>query len=52
MDLEGMSDHAKEEIQEYITKPPNLFESLKALSGADEILRYWGDDEHDRYGMG
>ena len=35
-----MSDHAKEEIQEYITKPPNLFESLKALSGADEILRY------------
>ena len=40
MDLEGMSDHAKEEIQEYISKPPNLFESLQALSGADETLRY------------
>ena len=35
-----MSDHAKEEIQEYIIEPPNLFESLKALSGADETLRY------------
>ena len=40
MDLEGMSDHAKEEIQEYIIEPPNLFESLQALSGADETLRY------------
>ena len=35
-----MSDHAKEEIQEYIIEPPNLFESLQALSGADETLRY------------
>jgi uncharacterized tellurite resistance protein B-like protein len=40
MDLEGMSDHAKEEIQEYIIEPPNLFESLQALSSADETLRY------------
>ena len=40
MDLERMSDHAKEEIQEYIIEPPNLFESLQALSGADETLRY------------
>ena len=37
-----MSDHAKEEIQEYIIEPPNLFESLKALSGADETLRLRG----------
>ena len=35
-----MSDHAKEEIQKYIIEPPNLFESLQALSGADETLRY------------
>ena len=35
-----MSDHAKEEIQEYIIEPPNLFESLQALSVADETLRY------------
>ena len=40
MDLEGMSDHAKEEIQKYIIEPPNLFESLQALSGADVTLRY------------
>ena len=40
MDLEGMSDHAKEEIQEYIIEPPNLFESLQALSGADETFRF------------
>ena len=40
MDLDGMSDHAKEEIQEYIIEPPNLFESLQTLSGADETLRY------------
>ena len=35
-----MSDHAKEEIQEYIITPPNLLERLKALSGAEETLRY------------
>ena len=35
-----MSDHAKEEIQEYIIAPPNLLERLKALSGAEETLRY------------
>jgi uncharacterized tellurite resistance protein B-like protein len=40
MNLDGMSDHAKERIQEYIIEPPNLFESLQALSGADETLRY------------
>ena len=57
MDLDGMSDHAKEQIQEYIIEPPNLFDCLRVLSGSDETLRYgvmmnmvdtaWADDYLD-----
>jgi uncharacterized tellurite resistance protein B-like protein len=57
MDLDGMSDYAKEQIQEYIIEPPNLFDCLRVLSGADETLRYgvmmnmvdtaWADDYLD-----
>jgi hypothetical protein len=57
MDLDVMSDYAKEQIQEYIIEPPNLFDCLRVLSGADETLRYgvmmnmvdtaWADDYLD-----
>jgi len=57
MDLDGMSDSAKEQIQEYIIEPPNLFDCLRVLSGSDETLRYgvmmnivdtaWADDYLD-----
>lgn len=57
MDLDGMSDYAKEQIQEYIIEPPNLLHCLKALSSADDSLRYgvmmnmvgtaWADDDLD-----
>jgi uncharacterized membrane protein YebE (DUF533 family) len=57
MDLDGMSDYAKEKIQEYIIEPPNLFDCLRVLSGSDETLRYgvmmnmvdtaWADDYLD-----
>ncbi len=57
MDLDGMSDYAKEQIQEYIIEPPNLFDCLRVLSGSDETLRYgvmmnmvdtaWADDYLD-----
>ncbi len=57
MDLDGMSDYAKEQIQEYIIEPPNLFDCLRVLSGADKTLRYgvmmnmvdtaWADDYLD-----
>jgi uncharacterized tellurite resistance protein B-like protein len=40
MDLDGMSDHAKEQVQEYIIDPPNLADCLKVLSSADDTLRY------------
>jgi uncharacterized tellurite resistance protein B-like protein len=57
MDLDGMSDYAKEQIQEYIIEPPSLFHCLKVLSSADDSLRYgvmmnmvgtaWADDDLD-----
>ena len=57
MDLDGMSDYAKEQIQEYIIEPPNLFDCLRVLNGSDETLRYgvmmnmvdtaWADDYLD-----
>ena len=57
MDLDGMSDYAKEQIQEYLIEPPNLFGCLRFLSDADETLRYgvmmnmvdtaWADDYLD-----
>jgi hypothetical protein len=55
MDLDGMSDYAKEQIQEYIIEPPSLLHCLKVLSSADDSLRYgvmmnmvgtaWADDD-------
>jgi len=57
MDLDGMSDHAKEQVQEYIIDPPNLADCLTVLSSADDTLRYgvminmvdtaWADDDLD-----
>ncbi len=57
MDLDGMSDKAKEQVQEYIIDPPKFFGCLRVLSSADDTLRYgaminmvetaWADDELD-----
>lgn len=57
MDLEGMSESAKRQVQSYIIEPPPLQECLKALSKADEKLRFglmfnmidtaWANDELD-----
>lgn len=40
MDLEGMSESAKRQVQSYIIEPPLLEECLEALSTADEKLRF------------
>lgn len=55
MDLEGMSESAKRQVQSYIIEPPPLGEHLRALSMADETLRFglilnlidtvWANDE-------
>lgn len=57
MDLDGMSDHAKEQVQEYFIDPPSLFLCLRTLSVADDTLRYgvmmnmidtaWADNDLD-----
>jgi len=57
MDLDGMSDNAKDQVQEYIIEPPNLYGCLRVLSDADDNLRYgvmmnmvdtaWADDDLD-----
>jgi uncharacterized tellurite resistance protein B-like protein len=57
MDLEGMSEAAKRQVQSYIIEPPSLWECLRALSKADETIRFglmvnlvdtaWANDELD-----
>jgi uncharacterized tellurite resistance protein B-like protein len=57
MDLENMSEKAKREVQSYIITPPTLWDCLRKLSQADEILRFglmvnivdvaWANDEID-----
>jgi len=57
MDLEGMSEDAKRQIQSYIIEPPSLWSCLRALADAEENLRYslmvnlvdtaWANDELD-----
>lgn len=57
MDLEGMSESAKRQVQSYIIEPPALASCLRALSIADETLRFglmlnlidtaWANDELD-----
>jgi uncharacterized tellurite resistance protein B-like protein len=57
MDLEGMSESAKRQVQSYIIEPPPLQECLKTLSKADDSLRFglmvnlidtvWANDELD-----
>ena len=55
MDLEGMSEAAKRQVQSYIVEPPSLWDCLRALSEADDTLRFalmvnlidtaWANDE-------
>jgi uncharacterized tellurite resistance protein B-like protein len=57
MDLEGMTESAKRQVQSYIIEPPSLWACLRALEAADEQLRYglminlvdtaWANDELD-----
>jgi hypothetical protein len=57
MDLENMSEQAKREVQSYIITPPTLWDCLRKLSQANEILRFglmvnivdisWANDELD-----
>lgn len=57
MDLEGMSEAAKRQVQFYIIEPPLLEDCLKSLTNADDSLRFglminlidtaWADDELD-----
>jgi uncharacterized tellurite resistance protein B-like protein len=57
MDLEGMSEPAKRQVQSYIIEAPPLENCLKALTHADERLRFalmlnlidtaWANDELD-----
>jgi hypothetical protein len=57
MDLEGMSESSKRQVQSYVINPPSLSECLRKLSQADEQLRYglminlvdtaWANDELD-----
>ncbi|WP_013320926.1 TerB family tellurite resistance protein [Gloeothece verrucosa] len=57
INLEGMSENAKRQVQSYILEAPSLLDCLKALSSADERLRFglminlidtaWSNDELD-----
>jgi len=57
MDLEGMTESAKRQVQSYIIEPPSLWACLRSLEAADEQLRYglminlvdtaWANDELD-----
>lgn len=57
MDLEGMTESAKRQVQSYIIEPPSLLICLRSLEAADEQLRYglminlvdiaWANDELD-----
>ena len=40
MDLTGMSEAAKRQVQSYIIEPPSLQNCLKTLSKADDALRF------------
>ncbi|MEP1080349.1 hypothetical protein NDI52_33880 [Leptolyngbya sp. PL-A3] len=57
MELEGMSEVGRRQVQSYIIEPPSLWACLRALSIANEQLRYslminlvdtaWANDELD-----
>jgi len=57
MDLEGMTESAKRQVQSYIIEPPSLWACLRSLETADAQLRYglminlvdtaWANDELD-----
>jgi len=57
MDLEGMTESAKRQVQSYIIEPPSLWACLRLLESANEQLRYglminlvdtaWANDELD-----
>lgn len=57
MDLEGMSQSARQQVESYIIEPPSLWACLRSLETADEQLRYglminlvdtaWANDELD-----
>lgn len=57
MDLEGMTESAKRQVQSYIIEPPSLQVCLRSLEKANEQLRYglminlvdiaWANDELD-----
>lgn len=57
MDLEGMTESAKRQVQSYIIEPPSLWTCLRSLQAANEQLRYglminlvdtaWANDELD-----
>lgn len=57
LDLEGMSESAKRQVQGYLIEPPSLWSCLRALESADERLRHglmvnlvntaWANDELD-----
>jgi len=57
MDLEGMTESAKRQVQSYIIEPPSLWACLRSLEAADAQLRYglminlvdtaWANDELD-----
>jgi uncharacterized tellurite resistance protein B-like protein len=57
MDLEGMSEVGKRQVQSYIIEPPSLWETLSQLAEADDNLRFglmvnlvdtaWADDVLD-----
>lgn len=57
MDLVGMTESAKRQVQSFIIEPPSLWACLRSLEAADEQLRYglminlvdtaWANDELD-----
>ena len=57
MDLGGMTESAKRQVQSFIIEPPSLWACLRSLEAADEQLRYglminlvdtaWANDELD-----
>ena len=57
MDLEGMTESAKRQVQSYIIEPPSLWACLRSLEASDAQLRYglminlvdtaWANDELD-----
>jgi uncharacterized tellurite resistance protein B-like protein len=57
MELDGMTETARRQVQSYIIEPPSLWKCLSSLGTADEQLRYglminlvdtaWANDELD-----